>query len=283
MSITINTLAVCGAGTMGAGIAQCAAQHGIHVILYDVHEPTLLKAQATIQASLDTLVTKGKLTQPNATTILQRLQYVTDAQQCIADVIIEAIVEKLDVKVALLNQLAEINHAETILATNTSSLSIAAIANGVLHPQRVVGMHFFNPATVMKLVEVIYTAHTSQATLATIQALATILNKTTVTCADAPGFIVNRVARHYYLQAMHIAVHEQVSYQVIDSLLQSVGFKLGPFKLMDLIGNDINYAVTEGLYQAFDQAVRFTPAPLQYNMVKRNKLGQKSGEGFYTY
>ncbi len=283
MLTTINTIAVCGAGTMGSGIAQCAAQNGFFTILFDVQDATLLKAKTAIEVSLENLVKKEKITEAQKVATIQRIQYVSDVQQCLADVIIEAIIERVDAKVALLNQLAEINHGETIFATNTSSLSITEIAAQVLHPHRVVGMHFFNPATIMKLVEVVQTTYTSKESIDTVMHLATQLQKTPVLCKDAPGFIVNRVARHFYLESLLIAEQTNIPYVDIDNLLQNIGFKMGPFALMDLIGNDINYAVTESLYKASNEAIRFLPSAIQKERVDNGKLGKKTGEGFYKY
>lgn len=279
----INTIAVCGAGTMGSGIAQCTAQNGFYTILFDVDASKLAVAKAAIEKSISTLIAKQKITEEIGAATLSRLQYVDDVQQCIAEVVIEAIVERVDVKVALFNQLAEVNHGETIFASNTSSLSVTEIAAQVLHPHRVVGMHFFNPATIMKLVEVVATEHSDAAVVDTIVNLAKQMQKVPVVCKDAPGFIVNRVARHYYLEALLLAENNNVDYKTIDTLLESVGFKMGPFKLMDLIGNDINYAVTESLYKACDEAVRFTPSALQGSLVAQGKLGAKTKEGFYKY
>ena len=281
--ITINTIAICGAGTMGSTIAQCTAQQGYYTILFDVNANTIATAKSNIETSLQKLVTKQKITAEQQQSTLNNLLYITDVQHCIADVIIEAIVEKLDIKIALFNQLAEINHGETIFATNTSSLSVTTIAEGVLHPNRVVGMHFFNPATIMKLVEVVQTIHTNTQTVNAIIQLATSLQKTPVLCKDAPGFIVNRVARHYYLEALRLAEQGFANYNDLDNLMVATGFKLGPYQLMDLIGNDINYAVTESLYTAYDQHIRFLPSPLQQQKVINNELGVKSGKGFYEY
>jgi 3-hydroxybutyryl-CoA dehydrogenase len=284
MISNVNTIAVCGAGTMGSGIAQAAAQVGFYTILFDVNENTIANAKQNIETSLEKLVAKQKITAAESISILKRLHFVTDIQQCIADVVIEAIVEKLEIKVALFNQLAEVNHGETIFATNTSSLSVTAIASQVLHPHRVIGMHFFNPATIMKLVEVVQTEYSNETVIATIKALAIDMKKTPVICKDAPGFIVNRVARHYYLEAMRILEKTNTNnYAQVDSIMENAGFKMGPFKLMDLIGNDINYAVSESLYQACNQAIRFTPSPIQAANVQTGKLGIKTKQGFYKY
>jgi 3-hydroxybutyryl-CoA dehydrogenase len=283
MHTTINTIAVCGAGTMGAGIAQCAAQNGFYTLLFDVNETTLAKAKNNIEKSLSILVTKEKITIAQEKSILQNIKYVSDVQECMADVIIEAIVEKLEIKIALFNQLAEINHGETIFATNTSSLSVTQIANGVLHPHRVIGMHFFNPATIMKLVEVVATDFANTTMVETIMQLAKDLQKTPVFCKDAPGFIVNRVARHFYLEPLRLAEQHFSTYENMDALLENAGFKMGPFKLMDLIGNDINYAVTESLYKACNEAIRFKPSYIQKEKVDTGKLGKKTGEGYFVY
>jgi 3-hydroxybutyryl-CoA dehydrogenase len=200
----INTICVCGAGIMGSGIAQCAAQHGFYALLFDVNEAALQKAKNGIEKSLQGLADKQKITPEQQQKILSNLKYISDMNDCLADVVIEAIVEKPEAKIALFNQLAEVNHGETIFASNTSSLSIAQIAAEVLHPQRVAGMHFFNPATIMKLVEVVQAPQTNPQVTDTLVQLANNMGKTPVVCTDTPGFIVNRVARHYYLEALRI-------------------------------------------------------------------------------
>ncbi len=283
MTTTINSIAICGAGTMGAGIAQCAAQHGFYTLLFDVNENTLLLAKNNIEKSIQKLVEKQKIKSDEQKKIISNIKYVSDIQECIADVVIEAIVEKVTVKIGLFNQLAEINHGETIFATNTSSLSVTEIAKGVLHPHRVIGLHFFNPATIMKLVEVVLTEFTYKEVTETIIQLAKDMQKVPVVCTDSPGFIVNRVARHYYIEALRLAENNITSYENIDTLMEASGFKMGPFALMDLIGNDINYAVTESLYKACDKPIRFKPSYLQKEKVDTGKLGKKTGEGFYTY
>jgi 3-hydroxybutyryl-CoA dehydrogenase len=280
----INTICVCGAGIMGSGIAQCAAQHGFFALLFDVNDVALQKAKANIEKSLQGLTDKQKITPEKQQSILGNLKYVNDINECLADVVIEAIIEKPEAKIALLNQLAEVNHGETIFATNTSSLSVTEIAAGVLHPHRVAGMHFFNPATIMKLVEVVHTPQTAPHITEALVQLAKDMGKTPVVCTDTPGFIVNRVARHYYLEALRIKeMHPEMSFDSIDRLLEATGFKMGPFRLMDLIGNDINYAVTESLYEAFNKTERFQPSPIQKEKVESGQLGRKSGKGYYDY
>lgn len=280
----IQSIAVCGAGTMGAGIAQVAASSGFTTILFDIEAATLERARTQIEKSLGTAVEKGRLTAADKESIIRRISFTSRIEDCIAEVVIEAIVEKLAAKTALFNQLAEINHSETIFATNTSSLSVSAIAAPVaVNPSRVAGMHFFNPAHVMKLVEVVSGTQTTDATADAVYALAQQMGKTPVHVKDAPGFIVNRVARHYYLEAMRIAEQGLADFSTIDHLLESTGFRMGPFALMDLIGNDVNLAVSQSLYEAFDHAPRFKPNVLQEQRVKEGKLGRKTGLGFYRY
>jgi 3-hydroxybutyryl-CoA dehydrogenase len=279
----INSICVIGAGTMGSGIAQAAAQSGIYTLLFDINNQILQKAETSINKSLETLTTKGKITAEEKENIFQRIKFITDTNDCLADLIIEAIVEKVDAKVAIFNQLAEINHAEVIFATNTSSLSVSAIQSGVVHPERVVGMHFFNPATLMKLVEVVKGKQTTDAVAQTVYDLCLQMNKTPVMCKDAPGFIVNRVARHYYLEGMKLVEKGVASIEEVDEMMEASGFKMGPFKLMDLIGMDVNLAVTRSLYEACNNAERFTPSPLQVDKVAKGELGKKTGKGFYNY
>ena len=198
----INSICVCGAGTMGTGIAQAAAQSGFYTILYELNTMVLEKAKSSIEKNLQSLVDKGKMVADEKGKILQRIYFTDDLQTCLADVFIEAIVEKPAIKIALFNQLAEMNHSECIFASNTSSLSVSKIAEKVQCPERVIGMHFFNPATIMKLVEVVNTPFTSQEVTNTIIELAKQMGKTPVVCKDAPGFIVNRVARPYYIESL---------------------------------------------------------------------------------
>lgn len=279
----IHTLCVCGAGTMGSGIAQAAAQAGVFTILYDLNPVVLENAQNAIRKNLQQLTEKGKLPPGAQEQILERLQFTGDLQSCLADMFIEAIVEKTEAKVALFNQLAEINHSECIFATNTSSLSVTAIAGQVQHPERVIGLHFFNPATVMKLVEVVKTDYTDAGILEATLALARQLGKVPVVCRDAPGFIVNRVARPYYIEALRQAETGNIPIADIDSIMEATGFRMGPFRLMDLIGHDVNYAVSCSVYEQLGQPARLRPSPLQEANVQRGALGRKTGEGFYRY
>lgn len=279
----IQTVCVCGAGTMGRGIAQVAARYGFHTILFDVSKDVLDQANIALQKELQVLVEKNKLTAEQQQGILDHIRFTTEINDCIADIVIEAIVEKLPVKVGLLNQLAEVNHSDTIFATNTSSLSVTEIAKQVVRPERVAGMHFFNPAPLMKLVEVVATPVTNQQTIDAVVWLTKAMEKTPVRCNDAPGFIVNHVARPYYLEALYLAERELSSIETIDALLESTGFKMGPFKLMDLIGNDINYAVSCSVYDQLGQPLRLKPSPMQQEKVNSGQLGRKSRKGYYQY
>lgn len=279
----INTVCVIGAGTMGNGIAQVAAQNGLYTLLFDINKEALEKAGNSIEKNLQQLVIKQKISSEEKETIFRRIKFIHDTNDCIADIFIEAIVEKPEAKIAIFNQLAEINNNEVIFASNTSSLSISAIQHKIKHPQRVAGMHFFNPATVMKLVEVVEGTATSAATTQTIYEFCKQLNKVPVFCKDAPGFIVNRVARQYYLEAMQLVEQGIAAFETVDEIMEASGFKMGPFKLMDLIGMDINLAVSQSIYDAFKQEERFKPSPLQIDKVAKGLFGKKTGKGFYEY
>ena len=279
----IQSICVCGAGTMGAGIAQVAAQAGIHTILFDVDSNSLQKGKTGIEKNLSGLLAKSKISESEMNKTLSHLQFSTQLNDCIADIVIEAIVEKLEVKVGLFNRLAEINHSETIFATNTSSLSVSAIASGIMHPSRVVGMHFFNPAPLMKLVEVVQAEQTDPVVVQSVYELAKQFGKTPVLCKDAPGFIVNHVARPFYLEALRLLENGDADIETIDELMESCGFKMGPFKLMDLIGNDINYAVSCSVYEQMGKPPRLSPSPIQKEKVANGELGKKTGKGYYKY
>ena len=279
----INTICVIGAGTMGSGIAQTAAQNGFYTLLFDINTDVLEKAKSAIQKSLQFLLDKEKISAAEKENIFRRIKFITDTNDCIADIIIEAIVEKVEAKVDIFNQLAELNHSEVIFASNTSSLSISEIQARVQNPQRVVGMHFFNPAQVMKLVEVVKGDQTTDSVAQTVYDLCLQLKKTPVMCKDAPGFIVNRVARHYYLEAMKLVENGVATIEDVDEIMEATGFKMGPFKLMDLIGMDVNLAVSQSLYDACNKAERFKPSPLQIAKVSKGELGKKTGKGFYQY
>ncbi len=279
----INSVIVCGAGTMGSGIAQVCAQKGFHTILYDLDPIILDRAKGNISGSFLALETRGKLAQGDRERILGSILFTDELYDCIGDLIIEAVVEKPAVKIALFNQLAEINHSDTIFATNTSSLSVSDIATGVQHSERVCGLHFFNPAPQMKLVEVVKTDRTKSEVIEKVSDFALALGKTPVICKDSPGFIVNRVARHFYLESLRLVEQGICSVEGADRLLESAGFRMGPFRLMDLIGNDINHSVTRSLYEACGRPERFKPSSIQEEKVQKGELGRKSGKGFYEY
>ena len=277
------TICVCGAGTMGSGIAQVAAQSGFNTILFDVNELVLDRAKVSVEKNLEYLVNKEKISPSEKKEIYNRIRFTADIKECTGEVIIEAIIETEEAKVSLFNELAKYNNEEVIFATNTSSLSVSSIQEKIIFPQRVVGMHFFNPAYIMKLVEVVKGRQTNDEMAMAIYDICKQMDKVPVMCKDAPGFIVNRVARHYYLESLKIVEEGIASFEDVDSILESSGFKMGPFKLMDLIGMDINLAVSQSMYDAFDKAERFKPSPLQIEKVKNGELGKKTGKGFYNY
>jgi 3-hydroxybutyryl-CoA dehydrogenase len=277
------TICVCGAGTMGSGIAQVAAQSGFATILFDVNESVLDRSKEIIQKNLQYLVAKNKLDAKGKKEIYSRIKFTNDIRDCTAFIIIEAIVENEDAKVLLFNELAKYNNKEVIFATNTSSLSVSAMQKKIIFPERVVGMHFFNPAYIMKLVEVVKGHQTSDAIIKSVVTVCDLMKKEPVICKDSPGFIVNRVARPYYLESLKIVEEGIASFEDVDEILEGSGFKMGPFKLMDLIGMDINLAVTESVYKAFAKAARFLPSSIQSEKVKNNELGRKTGGGFYKY
>ncbi len=281
--MNINSICVCGAGTMGSGIALASAQSGLYTVLYELNTVVLENARAAMQKNLGQLTEKGKIAPGETEKILQRIRFTSDIQTCLADLFIEAIVENPEIKTGLFNQLAELNHSEVIFASNTSSLSVTSLAEKIKNPERVIGMHFFNPATVMKLVEVVKTVYTNEATVQMVVELAKQMGKVPVLCQDSPGFIVNRVARPFYIESLRIVEEGNIDFPVIDRLLEASGFKMGPFKLMDLIGNDVNYAVSCSVYRQLDNPERLKPSYIQEQHVAEKKLGRKSGEGYYKY
>ena len=277
------TIIVCGAGTMGSGIAENAARAGYNTILYELDPGTLKKAASNIEMNLGLMVDKKRITASEKQETLQNLSFTTETQNCKGDIIIEAIIEKTKTKKDLFRRIAEVNSPDTIFASNTSSLSVSGIAEGLPHPERVCGMHFFNPPQVMKLVEVVAGRQTAPWVTEKINALARSMGKTPVACIDSPGFIVNRVARHFYLEPLQILQEGAAEVEKMDAILEATGFKMGPFRLMDLIGNDINYVVTQSLYEACGKPARFMPSPIQQQKVTDKELGRKTGKGYYTY
>jgi len=279
----IKTICVCGAGTMGSGIAQVAAMSGYTTLLYDLDEQVVQKGRHSIETSLRLLTDKKKINSEESAAILGRLSWSSNISDCTADLIIEAIVEKQEAKTDLFRRLADLNTEATVFASNTSSLSLAALAAGIPHPGRFIGMHFFNPAPLMKLVEIVLTQHTEAHVIAAVAAVATQMGKTAVFCKDSPGFIVNHVARPYYLEALYLVEAGLSDVETIDGLMEAAGFRMGPFRLMDLIGNDINYSVSCSVYEAMGKPLRLRPSVLQEQKVSEGALGRKTGKGYYRY
>jgi 3-hydroxybutyryl-CoA dehydrogenase len=283
--MTIHTVAVIGSGIMGAGIAEVAASHGHPVLVYDINADAISRAIDGIRTRLESRVARGKLSAQACEQTLQRLVPVTDIQALArADLVIEAASEQMAVKKALFAQLAEICPAKTLLTSNTSSISITAIAADLSHPERVAGLHFFNPAPVMKLVEVVSGLATSEEVVEQLSALAVKWGKQPVRCQSTPGFIVNRVARPYYAEAWR-ALEEQVAApETIDAALrEGAGFPMGPLELTDMIGQDVNFAVTCSVFNAFWQERRFLPSLVQQELVLAGRFGKKSGQGVYNW
>jgi len=278
-------IGVIGSGSMGSGIAQIAALAGHEVYLYDNNPDALERAQKELAKTLQRLTEKGKLSETEATAGLKRIHCVQNLfafQE--AGLVIEAIVENLEIKKAVFDQLEDVVPHHCILATNTSSLSVTAIAASCQWSERVLGLHFFNPAPVMKLVEVVPAVQTSAAVLEQAQALMKAWGKLPVVTKDTPGFIVNRIARPFYGEALRILEEGIADAATIDWAMTSLGgFRMGPFALMDYIGNDVNYTVTETVFQSFFYDPRYKPSFMQKRLAEAGYLGRKSGRGFYDY
>lgn len=279
----MTRICICGAGTMGTGIAQVTALAGYYTVLYDLDKKTIELASKKMSSDLQMLVDKKKITPEKRDVILQEVLFTTDINQCKADLVIEAIIERLDAKLSLFRQLSEINAATTIYASNTSSLSINAIGRELSIANRFAGLHFFNPAPVMKLVEVVKGENTEEKVVSDLVALTKKLGKTPVVCKDSPGFIVNRVARPFYIEALRIVEEGNASIDTIDRVIENIGFKMGPFKLMDLIGNDVNYAVSCSVWEQLGKPRRLLPSDIQKEKVENGELGKKTGKGYYDY
>jgi 3-hydroxybutyryl-CoA dehydrogenase len=279
----VKSIAVIGSGTMGAGIAQVCAQSGMNVLLFDINEGAVQKAKAVITKNYDGAIAKGKMSEMEKSGSLGRIRFTTTFSDLVADICLEAIVEKLNVKQELMQNLAAQNSSECILASNTSSIPVTQIARGIPNPGRVVGIHFFNPAHLMKLVEIIAGAETEAATVEIARSFTLKLNKTPVIAKDSPGFIVNRVARHYYVEALKALEENVADMKDIDRLMEASGFRMGPFRLMDLIGVDTNFSVTSSLYEQFFFDSKFRPSRTQKQKVDAGHWGQKTKKGFYNY
>ena len=283
MPTPVNKIVVIGAGTMGQGIAQVCAMWGCHTTLYDIKEPMLEKAKAGIERNLDKGIEKGKVSQEKKEETLKKLSFTADFSELVGDIIIEAIVENLAVKQELFSKLEAQNTDKAIFATNTSSIPITRIGAGLAHPERLVGLHFFNPAHIMKLVEIISGAATSPEVAQQMYDFAKALGKQPVMAEDAPGFIVNRVARHFYVEGLKVLEEGVADVATIDRLVESSGFRMGPFRLMDLIGVDTNFSVTTSMFNAFHQDAKFRPSRIQEQKVDAGHHGRKTGKGFYDY
>lgn len=278
-------IGILGAGTMGSGIAQVAAQNNHEVVIVDLSQEMLTKAEISLDKVLARLVEKGTVSEDDKINIQGRITYSTDIHDFkLCGLIIEAIVENLSVKHKVFADIEAIVSPSCILASNTSSLSIASIGSALKNPERVIGIHFFNPAPLMPLVEIIPAVQTSEATLNTAKNLIDSWKKVTVVCKDTPGFIVNRVARPFYGEALRIYEEGIADFATIDWAMTEIGgFRMGPFTLMDYIGNDVNYTVTETVFTAFYFDPRFKPSFTQKRHAEAGYLGKKSGRGFYNY
>lgn len=282
-AISIKTVGIAGAGTMGQGIAISCAVTGYDTILYDVNSGFCTKAIQLIRSNLNQSVAKGKLTQEASDVAFNRITIANKLTDLKADLIIEAVVENLEIKRKLFLDLEAINSGHSILATNTSSIPVSQIAAQLQNPSKCVGLHFFNPAHLMKLVEVISGFETSAEVATVMKQFAVSIGKVPVEVKDSPGFIVNRVARHFYVESLKVMEDRIASYDTIDQLMKSAGFKMGPFELMDLIGIDVNYAVTRSVYEGFNKISKFKPSEIQLQKISVGHLGRKTGLGFYDY
>ncbi len=281
----MTKIGVLGAGSMGSGIAQVAATAGHEVMLFDTNSNALQKASEALQKILNRLVEKGRIDDGTAKAIFGRIYFI-DGMKTFAEcgMVIEAIIENLDIKKSVFTELESIVSEDCVLATNTSSLSVASIAAACKNPSRVIGIHFFNPAPLMKLVEIIPAIQTSKEIAEKSRKLIDSWGKLTVLAKDTPGFIVNRVARPFYGEALRIYEEGLADVATIDwAMTELGGFRMGPFTLMDYIGNDVNFTVTETVFKSFFYDPRYKPAFTQKRLSEAGYLGRKSGKGYYNY
>ena len=278
-------IGVVGAGTMGAGIAQVAANYGHRVRLYDLDIKAVAKGIAGLEKGLSKLIDRGRMTKAEVDALIARIEPCADlAEMKDTALVVEAIVESLEIKQQLFQKLESICSQDTIFASNTSSISITAIGAALMRPENLLGMHFFNPAPVMKLVEVISGLRTASEMASIVADTASAWGKQTVHAKSTPGFIVNRIARPFYAEALRLYEEGAGSEASLDAIMREAGgFRMGPFELMDLIGHDVNYAVTKTVFEAYFQDQRFLPSLIQQELVAAGMLGRKSGQGFYDY
>lgn len=277
-------IGICGGGQMGSGIAFVALQAGCKVLMYDVVEGFATRCTQYLEQQCEKAVKKKLMKPASVGKLMDNITFVPSIQGLKeSEIVIEAIIEDKKAKQELFAALESVLDSTTIIASNTSSISITSLARELQFPERFVGMHFFNPVPMMKLIEVIQGVKTSPAAVETIITLTTKLGKTPAVTKDVPGFIVNRVARSYYLESMRLVEEQAVSIEQVDKLMKSMGFKMGPFELVDLIGVDTNYAVTLSVWEQYYHEPRFAPAMLQKQYVDAGLLGRKTGEGFYPY
>lgn len=281
----IRKVGIIGAGTMGSGIAQVAAMAGCEVKLYDSNSFVLVKAEEKLEYILNRLIEKGRINEEKKESVVANMHYVNTVRDLDdSDLVIEAIIEDMEIKKHVFQELEHITRPDCILASNTSSLSIASLAAVLEHPKRCIGIHFFNPAPLMKLVEVIPAVQTDDAVLNLVQTTMADWGKTVATAKDTPGFIVNRVARPFYGEALRIYEEGWAHFATIDYAMKELGgFRMGPFELMDFIGNDVNYAVTESVFKAFYYDPRYKPSFTQKRYSEAGWYGKKSGRGYYHY
>jgi 3-hydroxybutyryl-CoA dehydrogenase len=277
-------IGIVGAGAMGAGIAQVAAMAGNEVRLFDTNAEAKSKALMSITDSVNIFVSKGKLQPEEGVAVIGKIYLCEKLDTLVdCDIVIEAIIEDLQIKKALFADLEKIVSSSCILASNTSSLSITSIASSLDISERCIGVHFFNPPVLMKLVEVVPAIQTNQEMVAYVKELITSWGKTVVVAKDTPGFIVNKVARPYYSEAIRILEEGITDIATIDSAMTQYGFKMGPFTLMDFIGHDVNYRVTESVWKSFFYDSKYRPSFTQLRLLEAGYLGKKSGKGFYDY